>query len=461
MSKNQKKLWQLKWVVSALSICLWIFQSGCEKAEAPFSLTDTTLSIKQVDYEGAVYYNEGDPLPHLDLEKVKWRTFVEKEHRTVILENKYIKLTLLPEMGRVYSLIYKSTGHEEFWRNDIVRPGGGQNNDTGWWLWIGGAEYTLPGDEHGTTWAIPWKYEILDDSEAKKTVRMSVQEPVTRLKETIDISIYPDKSYYEADIEISNPTQDTVQYAHWINPQWTPGGHNELTDSTEFIIPTDRILIEERWQKNLGPSPQQWAGNPLRFISGWKNRGDLMADGLREGFYSAYSHDEEEGMVRVFNKEKTPGVDIWTYGYCPKRILMGSGAPNKGYAEMWGGTSKLYPDERHPLPPGESIGWTEWMYPYQKTKGLTYADKKMAVNFKVNVDKESAIIGLCSSSRLEVRCEVDIEGAKPILIGDLKLSPDKAFCSAVDLSGLPLDKATLVLTTPKAKKILHPQWSKE
>ena len=166
-------------------------------------------------------------------------------------------------------------------------------------------------------------------------------------------------------------------------------------------------------------------------------------------------------MVRVFNKEKTPGVDIWTYGHCPKRILMGSGVPNKGYAEMWGGTSKLYPDERHPLPPGEIIGWTEWMYPYQKTKGLTYADKNMAVNFKVNVDKKSAIIGLCSSSRLEVRCEVDIEGGKPILIGDLKLSPDKAFCSTVDLSGLPLDKATLVLTTPKAKKILHPQWSEE
>ncbi len=48
---------------------------------------------------------------------------------------------------------------------------------------------------------------------------------------------------------------------------WAPGGANELTDNTEFIIPTERILIEERWQANMGPSPQAWAGNPLRFIA--------------------------------------------------------------------------------------------------------------------------------------------------------------------------------------------------
>ena len=33
---------------------------------------------------------------------------------------------------------------------------------------------------------------------------------------------------------------------------WTPGGHNELTDNTELIIPTERIVIPERWQANLG-----------------------------------------------------------------------------------------------------------------------------------------------------------------------------------------------------------------
>ena len=31
-----------------------------------------------------------------------------------------------------------------------------------------------------------------------------------------------------------------------------------------------------------------------------------MADGLTAGFYSAYSHDAEEGIVRVFDPKKLP-----------------------------------------------------------------------------------------------------------------------------------------------------------
>ena len=428
---------------------LWIIVLGafvvlaCGCAERTlFSLTETTLTIPQVDYEPAIYYGEDDPYPHVDFSKVNRDTVVQKEHRAVILENEYIRLTLLPDMGRVYSLIYKPTGHEQFWRNDTVTVGGGMN-DTGWWIWIGGAEYTLPGDEHGTTWAETWTWEIVENSKARKSVRMRVQERGTRLEETLDVSVYPGKAYYEAAITLTNPTDRTVQYAHWINPQWTPGGHNELTDSTEFILPTDRILIEERWQKNMGPSPQNWAGNPLRFISGWKKMGDLMTDGLNEGFYSAYSHDEEEGIVRVFDKEKTPGADIWTYGYHTTRIPMGSGAPNKGYAEMWGGTSKLYPNERHPLEPGASIHWIEWMYPYQATKGLTFADRDLAVNFKVYGAKKRAVLGLCPSGawRGEAGLWVAPAEGKSLLADEhalrtwpLQLSPEKPFFEVIDLS---------------------------
>jgi len=414
---------------------------GC--AERPlFHLRETTLTIPQVDYEPAIHYREEDPYPHVDFSKVNRDTVVQKDHRAVILENEYIRLTLLPDMGRVYSLVYKPTGHEQFWRNDIVTVGGGEN-DADWWIWIGGAEYTLPGDEHGTTWAETWTWEVAEDSETRKTVRMHVRERGTGLEETIDISIYPGKAYYEAAITISNPTDQTVQYAHWINPQWTPGGQNELTDSTEFIIPTDRILIEERWQKNMGPSPQDWAGNPLRFISGWKKPGDLMADGLNEGFYSAYSHDEEEGIVRVFDKEKNPGADIWTYGYHTTRIPMGSGAPNKGYAEMWGGTSKLFPDERHPLEPDASIRWTEWMYPYQGTRGLTFADRDLAVNFKVYTSDKRAVLGLCPSGTWRgemglwiapTEDDIQFTEERSLRTWPLQLSPGTPFCESVDLS---------------------------
>ena len=271
-------------------------------------LEELQLTIPQVDYENAIYYNHGDPLPHIDFKNVKWDRVIQKEHQAVVLESEFVTITVLPQMGRVYSMIYRPTGHETLWQNDIVRPGGA-NNETGWWLWIGGIEYTLPKDEHGTSWALKWDYEILTDTETCKTLRMQVKEPTSGLYHRVDLSLGADSSAMKSDIRIWNPTRGTVNFAHWTNPMWVPGGHNQLTDHTEFIIPTKQILIEERWQKNLGPSPQSWIENPLRYIRNWPEMGDLMADGLDAGFYGVYSHDEEEGVVRVFDPLLNPGVD--------------------------------------------------------------------------------------------------------------------------------------------------------
>jgi hypothetical protein len=215
-------------------------------------------------------------------------------------------------------------------------------------------------------------------------------------------------------------------FAHWINPQWTPGGRNQLTDNTEFIIPTERILIPERFRGHLGESPQDWESSPLRFIKGWdRGWGDLMADGIDYGFYGAYSHDVDEGVVRVFDKEMNPGVDIWTYGYkprSPRGIPMGSGKENDGYVEMWGGTSKLYPDERRPIEPGETISWTEWMYALHGTGGLSYANEDVALC--VNTENPDAVLGLFATRRLSDVHATVTAGADTLLNEVFTLAPD-------------------------------------
>lgn len=364
--------------VGALALAAAASAAGSGSAAGAFSLVVDEVVIPQVDYEGAIYYAEGDPLPHVDFDRVAWNEVVHKPHERVVLETAYLRVEVLPRMGRVYAMVHKPTGNDVLWKNDIVRPGGARN-PTGWWLWIGGIEYTLPGYEHGTTFAMPWRYEIVEDSNRRKALAMEVVEPLTGLRERIALSVYPGQACLETEVGIHNPGSDTVEYAHWINPMWAPGGQNEVTDSTEIIIPTQRILVEPRWQANLGPSPQEWASNPLRYIRGWK-AGDIMADGLTAGYYSAYSHDAGEGVVRVFDPLVNPGVDVWTYGFHPGDIPMGSGAPNRGYVEMWGGTSRLYPDETRPLPPGEWVTWTEWIYPYAGTGGLTAASPALAAN---------------------------------------------------------------------------------
>ena len=409
-------------------VLVFLLGSGCHPGAERLDLRESELAIRQVDYEKSIHYRPEDPYPHLDFSKVRSDVIVEKKHRAIFLENRFIRVILLPEMGRIYSLVNKTTGHEVFWRNDIVTVGNAVN-PAGWWIWIGGMEFTLPGDEHGTTWAERWRYEIIENSGMKKKIRMKVTEPLTKLREEVDVSLVADDSRLEIGVRIQNPTAKTVSYAHWVNPQWAPGGRNELTDNTEFVIPTRRILIPERFRATLGESPQEWKTSRLRFIKGWVSGwGDLMAEKLDAGFYAAYSHDEEEGVARVFDPEINPGVDIWTYGYHPRggaAIPMGSGTPNNGYAEIWGGTSRLFPDERRPLGPGETIGWTEWLFPFQDTGGLTLAVRDAAL--RLVRSKENRRIHLAiDSSRIfkKARCRLYAAGSVQ-MEKNCDLSPDR------------------------------------
>ncbi len=438
----------------ALHYAVWPSAAFRASSVPGLSLREITLIIPQVDYEGALFRKAGDPYLHLDLSAVRRDQVVDKVHRGVVLENEYLTLTLLPDMGRIYSLVYKPTGHEAFWRNDIVTVGGAQNA-AGWWIWIGGAEFTLPGDEHGTTWAEPWTSSILEDSDRRKAVRMAVLEPGTGLREEIDISLAPACAGFETRVHIVNPTEKTVDYAHWINPQWAPGGWNELTDNTEFIIPTDDIIVPERFRAALGPSPQRWATSPLRFIKGWdKGWGDLMAGELREGFFGAYSHDEQEGVVRVFDKDLNPGVDVWTYGYHPRppgQIPMGSGAPNRGYAEMWGGTSKTFPDERRSLGSGESIEWTEWMVPFHLTGGLTTADRDFAVRFSPEAGEGRGRLAVCPARAcIGLRMRLT-SGDRTLWEARASMSPDRPFEALIDGLG---DARPLTLVIESGRRVL-------
>ena len=102
------------------------------------SLRATTLDIPQVDYEP--YLRPGFlGMPTLNLSTVDYTKVVSKTHEVIVLDNDHLHVVILPAMGRVYSILYKPTGHDVLWRNDIAWPGGA-NNKLGWWLWIGGIE---------------------------------------------------------------------------------------------------------------------------------------------------------------------------------------------------------------------------------------------------------------------------------------------------------------------------------
>ena len=97
-----------------------------------------------------------------------------------------------------------------------------------------------------------------------------------------------------------------------------------------------------------------------------------------------------------------------------------------------GGTSRLFPDERRPLEPDGTIGWTEWMYPFQNIGGLTYATRDVA--FHLIRDKKGRRVTLAlTSSRIlpNVRCRLSSAGLA-LTENDCNLAPDRPIRWTVD-----------------------------
>ena len=342
----------------------------CVAQAAHLSLRAERLIIQQVDYEP--YLRPGfHGMPSLNLSAIDYKQHIPKTHTVIVMESDAVKVTLLPNMGRVFSIFDKSTGHDVLWRNDVAWPGGA-NNKLGWWLWIGGIEYTIPGEEHGYTWALPWNWSVAENSTTRIAIDAIVVEPSTMLRERLTFSLAAGSAALRTDVKVTNPTAHATSFAHWTNVPLVPGGTNELLDDTIFDIPADRINISKRWQHDLGPSPQPWPASPLHGIRGWLAMGDFTVQGgVKHGYYGAYVPSLDEGALRLFDISATPGLDTWTYGFhpAPHAVPMGSGAYSKGYAEMWGGNVKTFPNERAPIASGEEIGWAEWIVPYHGLGG--------------------------------------------------------------------------------------------
>jgi hypothetical protein len=206
---------------------------------------------------------------------------------------------------------------------------------------------------------------------------------------------------------------------------WVPGGRGEITPETEFVIPTKQVFVTERpfneWMLDYHPARerlQDYADSPMRFQRGWKNIGDLLAWKLEHGFYAAFSHEVDEGIVRVFPKEICPGANIWAWGENPapglRKHYSGS-ETNLGYVEMWGGITPGF-DKYHRLGAGESLSWTESMYPFIETKGLHFADEDFALAFSREKERE-VTVRLCPAGDLRgLECRlVSASREKPLM----------------------------------------------
>src|SRR6266403_5056430 len=186
------------------------------------------------------------------------KTIVDRTFKTQVLENRYLKVTLLPEFGgRIRSIIYKPTGHEQLYRTQVGVPYGIEAGSFYYdWLMVhGGIFPTFPDAEHGKAWLKPWDFKVVKESAGEVTVSMSLKDDFeysaaprkfrrgfTGIEATYYVTMKADRAALDARMVLKNPQPKTIPYEYWTCTARAPGSDPEnrkATGGAEIIAPIE------------------------------------------------------------------------------------------------------------------------------------------------------------------------------------------------------------------------------
>ncbi|MFZ1703758.1 MAG: DUF5107 domain-containing protein, partial [Saprospiraceae bacterium] len=189
-------------------------------------------------------FSDPDPIPKPDTKIYPYYRFdgftdkhVQKEWKVIELENDYIKLIILPEIGgKIWSATEKSTGKDFVYNNHVVKF-----RDIamrGPWT-SGGVEanYSIIG--HTPNCATPVDYMIIKKEDGSASCVIGVLDLITRTSWKLDINLPGDKAYFTTSSFWFNSTELEQPYYTWMNTGIKAAGN------LQFIFPGKNYLGHE------------------------------------------------------------------------------------------------------------------------------------------------------------------------------------------------------------------------
>jgi hypothetical protein len=354
-----------------------------------------------------------------------------RSFKAVILENTYLKLTFLPELGgRLYQCIFKPTGQNIFYQNPVLKPSywGPLSREENWWLAAGGMEWALPVQEHGYEWGIPWTYQIeRESSESSIVLRDTLANE--RLQAEIRVTLPANRAYFAVQPCLVNPTAQPISLQFWLNAVLTLGSHS-TSANTEFVYPTERMIVHSTGDSAL-PGPGKtipWPvvdGRDLSRYGNWRNWLGVFVSEVEHDYAGAYNHDTGLGVVRIF-PQVARGLKLFGFG-ADFAARSEYADDSSDYFEMWGGPCKTFWSEDDvTIGAGESLSWNEVWLPFHDIDGLDIANSDVVVTADVRGSQVHLGIAASSAQRalLELRWNgqafhqqaVQLDPQKPLML---------------------------------------------
>ena len=362
---------------------------------------------------------------------------VEKEWKTLVLENEYIELGVTPDIGgKLYYATDKSNNYHFIYKNTVVRPS--NIAMTGAWV-SGGIEWCVL-HHHRASGFLPLDYTTVENKDGSKTIWVAEHEPRHDMRWTIGVTIFPGKSYFKAEGRIHNSSPLTHSFLEWANVAV------HVNDNYQTIFPPSAQVVTFHSKTDFTQWPiakDKYRGvDEGTDITWWKNvinSNSFFVHDLQEDFMGGYDHGKNAGTVHVGDHNITKGAKLWEWGSGPSgqategRLTEDSGP----YAEIMVGTFSDNQPDYSWIKPYEVKQWEQYWYPVRGIQGFKNANLNGAVNLegKNEKNKYNVFLGYYSTGKVENAKVVLKNKGKTVYEKNIAISPDKPFAETIKLDG--------------------------
>ena len=260
-------------------------------------------------YQGS----SGTVYPHAVIDKV----YDEKEdkiYKAVFLENQYLKIMILPQLGGRIQMAYDKTNDYHFvYYNRVIKPA--LVGLAGPWI-SGGIEFNWPQHHRPGTFD-PVDYSIEENADGSKTVWVSEIEQMFHMKGMAGFTLYPGIAYLEIKGKLYNRTALLQTFLWWANPAVA------VDETYQSVFPPDVNAVYDHGKRDVSSFPvatgTYYKVNyaPGTDISWYKNipvPTSYMAVNSAFDFVGGYDHGKQAGILHVANHHISPGKKQWTWG---------------------------------------------------------------------------------------------------------------------------------------------------
>ncbi|MBM3294949.1 MAG: DUF5107 domain-containing protein [Candidatus Aminicenantes bacterium] len=252
-------------------------------------------------FAGRAYQGAKGPIyPYPALDRLT-DTKRDVAYRAVYLENEFVKICLLPEIGgRIFSAVDKTNGYDFVYRQHVVKPA--LIGMLGAWI-SGGVEWNIP-HHHRATSFMPVDHALVRNRDGSVTAWVGEVELRHRTKWLVGLTLRPGSAVLDVDIRIINRT---------------PLAHSQLAFANvavhanpdyQVIFPPDAEIATfhgknqfSRWPvfREIFNGQDYTAGID---VSWWKSHArptSFFAFEAKGDYLAGYDHGREAGVAFIYS----------------------------------------------------------------------------------------------------------------------------------------------------------------